>query len=73
MKTRVRKLSPVLKEILVFFARDCDLPEIVGKTGTAYRTLERRVERLRDLLGARHPQGLIAKAHKRKLINLDEI
>lgn len=57
--------------MLDFFARDYDLKQMVGETGIAYRTLERRVERLRIKLGARHPHGILVKAHKRGYINLN--
>jgi hypothetical protein len=73
MRTRKRKLGAKLVTLLTYFAQDYDLPQIVQETGIPYRTLERRVERLKDFMGARHPGGLVAKAHKKGYINIDKI
>ena len=70
MKNLNKKLSRKLKEIVLFFVDDYDIPAIVGETGLAYRTIERRVERIRDLLGKKHPQGIVAEAYRRGEIDL---
>lgn len=70
MKGPHKTLTQKQKEIIVFFRDDYDIPAIVAKTGIAYRTIERRVERARLVLGKKHPQGMVAEALRRGEITL---